>query len=114
MPKLSRIFFIEFSRKVKDQVMIEIKAESFFCCQNGWKKRHYASLEIPTVLPDLDERRNMTNETSSRNGFYSNARNYGSGFGKGRNQGPRGIKRYSRDNDNQMTDRKRAKFGTSY
>ena len=69
---------------------------------------------MPTVLPELDERRNMNSDISNRNGHFSNTRNFGSSFGRGRNQGPRGTKRYSRDDDSQWNNHKKAKFGTSY
>ena len=70
---------------------------------------------MPTVLPELDERKNNSSyESSNRNGHFSNARNYGSGFGKGRNQGPRGMKRFSKDDNNQWNDRKRPKYDASY
>ena len=56
----------------------------------------------------------MAGDTSYRNGQFSNTRSFGSGFARGRNQGPRGVKRYSKDGDSQWNNRKRAKFGSSF
>eukprot|EP00795_Rhopilema_esculentum_P008055 gene8056-13970_t len=84
-------------------------------CDN-WKERHYATLEIPTSLPELEDRKPDSYGYANGGGNSWNSRGSGTFHSKPRfgNQGNQGFKRKNDNNSNRdWNDRKRTKYGAS-